>query len=121
MFYLAELQLKNVYKNCYDSLLKDTKTRLKDSKKLKSNSLDPHSKIVAITQVHRLLFTGSYSVKFELSEKSLAGIDSKRSSPSFRLKTLKRVKEVFSGSVAKVHGSGDVTLITPWYHAAKNI
>lgn len=116
MYYPGEIQLKDLYKNCHDSLLTSTRLKLKESNKMKSSLADPHSRTVIIPEIHKLVFAGAFSSKFLPTERSLVGIDLKQSSPRFNLDSIIRVDEVFQGAVTRIHGSGDTTVVTPWYH-----
>ena len=105
-----------MYKNYHDSLLTSVNLKLKESNKTKSNLKDPHSRTVIIPEIHKLVFAGEFSPRFLPTKRSLDGIDLSHSSPRFTLNTISRVDKVFNGSVAKMHGSGDITVIAPWYH-----
>ena len=107
--------LKNLYSDLYNSLIKTSRQKLLDSNKMRSNLADPHTKtIVAAADVNRLIFAGAFGKKFTVTERTVTGVDMKKSSPVFT-HNLKRLEEVFGGSFIKCHGSGDISMVTPWF------
>ena len=90
------------------------KLKLRYGNLVRSNFSQPHVKSVFVPDVHRLLFSASFGLKFQLEEKNL-DVDNSKSSPIFNLKTCQRLADVFSStSLVKCHKSGDITIIARW-------
>lgn len=115
VMYPSQKELKQLFKNYQESLKKAIVLKIRDSNKMKSNYADPHLRTLALPDVHRLVFETTVATKFKDSEKNEDVVDSKNSSPNYSLSSISRINEVFPNAVIRVHSSGDITLVTPWY------
>ena len=46
---------------------------------------------------------------------SLKGVNLERNSPVYSLTNINRVREVFGDDFLKIHASGDISFVIPWY------
>ena len=108
-------QLSDLYRDLSLNLKKQCTQKLNESNKMKSNFANPHLKTILISDTHRLFFAGAFGRKFTTSEMSLAGVNIERNSPVYSLSKITRVREVFGDDFLKIHSSGDISFVTPWY------
>ena len=113
--YPSQKDLKKLFRNYQESLKKIVSSKLKDSNKMKSTSADPHLRTLALPDVHRLVFDTTVATLFNDTEKKEDIIDPRHSSPHYSLTSIKRICEVFPNAAVRIHSSGDVSLVTPWY------
>jgi len=84
---------------------------------MKSNSADPHFRTLTIPDIHQFVFETVLCNRLNQEEKHLqcTNTNLSKSSSLFNLQTLERVNQIFPKSPVKVHNSGDISLVTPWF------
>ena len=112
--YPPSCNLRLLYKQITDNVILTVTKKVPNSNRLFSTKDDPHRRTITKENVPWLAFSGAYGFKFKFGERSMLGIDVRKSSPIHNLRTLSRVSNVLRDCVFKCYSSGDITLVTPW-------
>ena len=104
------IDYRKFFEDHSNSFQETLKCKLKDSNKMKSSISDPHKRTVAIAEVHQFTYKTFISKFFDTQKQE----DTSNTEPFF-MNCLNELSNVFSNSnMVKFHGSGDISLITPW-------